>query len=174
MPRRNGSVRTFSVVCAAASTGRPPSFSTACGSTAPGTSTPSVRQLMQPRTEQSRGCALWACITARNFLALNPRILGRHSWPDSPLCSRRTKNRELVMERTPRPTPADRSPSVMHGTGDSPPPSAPLTVRRNADIYGIDGGWFQARWHFSFDQYHDPSHMGIGRLRVFNHDTLTP
>ena len=26
---------------------------------------------------------------------------------------------------------------------------APLTVRRNAEIYEIDGGWFHARWHFS-------------------------
>ena len=51
---------------------------------------------------------------------------------------------------------------------------APLVVRRDAEIYGIDGGWFQARWHFSFDRYHDPQHMGIGTLRVFNHDTLVP
>ena len=49
---------------------------------------------------------------------------------------------------------------------------APLVVRRDREIYGIDGGWFQARWHFSFDRYHDPRHMGIGTLRVFNHDTL--
>jgi redox-sensitive bicupin YhaK (pirin superfamily) len=51
---------------------------------------------------------------------------------------------------------------------------APLQVRRDASIYGIDGGWFQARWHFSFDQYADPNHIGIGTLRVFNHDTLVP
>ncbi len=51
---------------------------------------------------------------------------------------------------------------------------APLVVRRDAEICGIDGGWFQARWHFSFDQYRDPQHMGIGTLRVFNHDTLVP
>ncbi len=51
---------------------------------------------------------------------------------------------------------------------------AHLLVRRDADIYATDGGWFQARWHFSFDQYHDPDNMGIGTLRVFNHDTLVP
>ena len=51
---------------------------------------------------------------------------------------------------------------------------APLVVRRDQEIYGIDGGWFQARWHFSFDQYRDPQQMGIGSLRVFNHDTLVP
>jgi redox-sensitive bicupin YhaK (pirin superfamily) len=49
---------------------------------------------------------------------------------------------------------------------------APLAVRRDSEIYGTDGGWFRARWHFSFDQYHDPDNMGVGQLRVFNHDTL--
>lgn len=51
---------------------------------------------------------------------------------------------------------------------------APITIRRNSDIYEIDGGWFHARWHFSFDQYHDPANMRHGLLRVFNHDTLRP
>jgi redox-sensitive bicupin YhaK (pirin superfamily) len=51
---------------------------------------------------------------------------------------------------------------------------APQAIRRDSEIYGIDGGWFRARWHFSFDQYHDPENMGIGQLRVFNHDTLVP
>jgi len=51
---------------------------------------------------------------------------------------------------------------------------APLTIRRDAEIYSTDGGWFKARWHFSFDQYYDPENMGIGTLRVFNHDTLVP
>ncbi len=51
---------------------------------------------------------------------------------------------------------------------------APLKVRRDAEIYETDGGWFHARWHFSFDQYHDIDNMGIGTLRVFNHDTLVP
>jgi quercetin 2,3-dioxygenase len=51
-------------------------------------------------------------------------------------------------------------------------PLAPVTVRRDRDIYAADGGWFRARWHFSFDEYHDPQNMGVGKLRVFNHDTL--
>jgi redox-sensitive bicupin YhaK (pirin superfamily) len=51
---------------------------------------------------------------------------------------------------------------------------APLAVRRDSEIYETDGGWFHARWHFSFDQYHDIDNMGIGSLRVFNHDTLVP
>ncbi len=49
-----------------------------------------------------------------------------------------------------------------------------MVVRRNAAIFEIDGGWFHARWHFSFDQYHDPQNMNVGLLRVFNHDTLRP
>ena len=51
---------------------------------------------------------------------------------------------------------------------------APLGIRRDASIYAIDGGWFRARWHFGFDEYNDPDNMGIGTLRVFNHDTLVP
>ena len=51
---------------------------------------------------------------------------------------------------------------------------APLKVRRDAEIYAADGGWFRARWHFSFDEYRDEENMGIGALRVFNHDTLMP
>ncbi len=51
---------------------------------------------------------------------------------------------------------------------------APIKVRRNREIFFADGGWFQARWHFSFDYYYDPENMGIGTLRVFNHDTLAP
>jgi redox-sensitive bicupin YhaK (pirin superfamily) len=47
-----------------------------------------------------------------------------------------------------------------------------LTVRRASDIHLEDGGWFQARWHFSFDRYHDPQQMGVGALRVFNDDRI--
>jgi redox-sensitive bicupin YhaK (pirin superfamily) len=49
---------------------------------------------------------------------------------------------------------------------------APLTVRRDSEIFSKDGGWFRGRWHFSFDDYHDPQNMHVGYLRVFNHDTL--
>jgi redox-sensitive bicupin YhaK (pirin superfamily) len=52
--------------------------------------------------------------------------------------------------------------------------TAPLELRPASSIYSIDGGWFRARWHFSFDRYTDPKHMGIGTMRVFNHDTLIP
>jgi len=49
-----------------------------------------------------------------------------------------------------------------------------LEVRRDREIHREDGGWFVARWHFSFDRYRDPRQMGIGPLRVFNHDRLAP
>ena len=49
-----------------------------------------------------------------------------------------------------------------------------LEVRRAKEIHTEDGGWFRARWHFSFDRYWDPDQIGIGPLRVFNHDELAP
>lgn len=51
---------------------------------------------------------------------------------------------------------------------------APLQIRPDRSIFSARGGWFRARWHFSFDQYQDRSNMGIGHLRVLNHDTLIP
>ena len=49
-----------------------------------------------------------------------------------------------------------------------------LQVRRDREIHREDGGWFVARWHFSFDRYRDPQQKGVGPLRVFNHDQLAP
>lgn len=49
-----------------------------------------------------------------------------------------------------------------------------FTIRRNEEIYAAEGGWFQARWHFSFDQYHDPENDSFGAMRVFNDDRLIP
>lgn len=49
-----------------------------------------------------------------------------------------------------------------------------LKIRRDAEIHQEEGGWFRARWHFSFDRYRDPDNMGIGPLRVFNDDRLVP
>lgn len=47
-----------------------------------------------------------------------------------------------------------------------------LTIRRNKEIYEKEGGWFHAYWHFSFDEYRDPAHLGVGALRVFNDDRI--
>jgi redox-sensitive bicupin YhaK (pirin superfamily) len=49
-----------------------------------------------------------------------------------------------------------------------------LQVRRDREIHKEEAGWFVARWHFSFDRYRDPRQMGVGPLRVFNHDRLAP
>lgn len=62
--------------------------------------------------------------------------------------------------------------SVQQVTAVSRP--ALLDVRPAASIYATDGGWYTARWHFSFDTYSDPDNMRLGLVRVFNHDTLMP
>jgi redox-sensitive bicupin YhaK (pirin superfamily) len=49
-----------------------------------------------------------------------------------------------------------------------------LTIRRDREIYEVEGGWFHARWHFSFDHYRDPENDGFGAMRVFNDDRLVP
>jgi quercetin 2,3-dioxygenase len=49
-----------------------------------------------------------------------------------------------------------------------------LQIRRDSEIYDIDGGWFRARWHFSFDRYQDPENDSFGAMRVFNDDRLVP
>jgi quercetin 2,3-dioxygenase len=49
-----------------------------------------------------------------------------------------------------------------------------INVRRDPEIYDKEGGWFHARWHFSFDDYMDPNWMQFGSLRVFNDDRLIP
>jgi len=53
-----------------------------------------------------------------------------------------------------------------------------VVIRKPQSIYQargeIQNGEFHGRWHFSFDQYHDPQYMHFGTLRVFNDDTLSP
>jgi redox-sensitive bicupin YhaK (pirin superfamily) len=49
-----------------------------------------------------------------------------------------------------------------------------LKIRRDADIHDTEGGWFRARWHFSFDSYRDPENDSFGAMRVFNDDRLIP
>jgi redox-sensitive bicupin YhaK (pirin superfamily) len=49
-----------------------------------------------------------------------------------------------------------------------------ITVRRDAEISDVEGDWFRARWHFSFDSYYDPAWVQFGSLRVFNDDRLIP
>ena len=49
-----------------------------------------------------------------------------------------------------------------------------ISIRTDEQISDVDGGWFRARWHYSFDSYHDPDHVSFGTLRVFNDDRLVP
>lgn len=49
-----------------------------------------------------------------------------------------------------------------------------LKIRRDDQISDVDGGWFRARWHYSFDTYRDPEYVQFGTLRVFNDDRLVP
>jgi redox-sensitive bicupin YhaK (pirin superfamily) len=49
-----------------------------------------------------------------------------------------------------------------------------LKIRRDHEINDVDGGWFRARWHYSFDTYVDPEYVQFGTLRVFNDDRLVP
>jgi quercetin 2,3-dioxygenase len=49
-----------------------------------------------------------------------------------------------------------------------------ITVRRDREIHDTSGGWFRARWHFSFDTYRDPENDSFGAMRVFNDDRLIP
>jgi hypothetical protein len=49
-----------------------------------------------------------------------------------------------------------------------------ITIRRDDQISDVDGEWFRARWHFSFDTYRDPDYTSFGTMRVFNDDRLIP
>ena len=51
-------------------------------------------------------------------------------------------------------------------------PTRTVTIREADTIWHEQGGWFDARWHFSFDRYRDPDNDGVGALRVFNDDTI--
>ena len=49
-----------------------------------------------------------------------------------------------------------------------------IKVIRSENRYHADFGWLSTRWHFSFADYHDPSNMNWGALRVFNDDVVQP
>jgi quercetin 2,3-dioxygenase len=49
-----------------------------------------------------------------------------------------------------------------------------IKIRRDAEISDVEGGWFRARWHYSFDTYRDPEYVSFGTMRVFNDDRLVP
>ena len=47
-----------------------------------------------------------------------------------------------------------------------------IELRPFATLGGENHGWLDAKHHFSFAGYHDPSRMGWGALRVWNDDTI--
>ncbi len=49
-----------------------------------------------------------------------------------------------------------------------------IELRPFNELGGADHGWLNAKHHFSFAGYHDPSRMGWGSLRVWNDDTIQP
>ncbi len=47
------------------------------------------------------------------------------------------------------------------------------TIKSN-ERHHANFGWLDTHWHFSFDQYFDPSNTNWGALRVFNDDIIEP
>jgi len=47
-----------------------------------------------------------------------------------------------------------------------------IDIRKFDSLGHADHGWLNARHHFSFASYHDPSRMGWGRIRVWNDDRI--
>ncbi|HVF37814.1 MAG TPA: pirin family protein [Sphingomicrobium sp.] len=49
-----------------------------------------------------------------------------------------------------------------------------IDIRPFQSLGHADHGWLDARHHFSFAGYHDPSRMGWGPIRVWNDDRIAP
>lgn len=49
-----------------------------------------------------------------------------------------------------------------------------IEIRRFEDLGTFRNEWLDAHYHFSFSHYYDPARMGVGKLRVWNDDTIQP